>query len=247
MASYIYLFSMPDDSNRSHDAREESHASPMDDTGDEFVPNTDNFDIPMSPGLDEAVYFQNLNFMLHHILRAIPRVQPTPFPPPPSIVPQETPIERFHKCKAEGFYGTSEDDLIAAGLVRDGRDGFTARVADMGSILVQVLREVHCRLSRGVSELVRQVKVVERVLSMRLSSLDESSIQSKRVSDTTSLFQIAAKRIWDSRGFKRAPSTQSQRSGQGSRPRARRRPLTSSSLASLGGAGAHQGVIRGSK
>ncbi|PPS14332.1 hypothetical protein GOBAR_AA06250 [Gossypium barbadense] len=108
---------MPDDSNHNHDTREESHASPMDDTGDEFVQNTDDFDIPIGLGVDEAAYFQNLNF--------------------------ETSIERFRRCKVEDFYGISEDDPIAA----DGRDGFTARVADVGSILIRVLREVHCRFA----------------------------------------------------------------------------------------------------
>lgn len=90
-------------------------------------------------------------------------------------------------------------------------------------------------LPEGFSELVRQAKAVEKVLSMRLSSTDESSIQSKRASNTPSLSQIATKRSRDSRGFKRAPSTQFHRSGQGSRLGACRRPLASSSLASLEG------------
>ncbi|KAL1186382.1 hypothetical protein V6Z11_A01G174100 [Gossypium hirsutum] len=70
---------------------------------------------------------------------------------------------------------------------------------------------------------------------MRLSSLDESSIQSKNASDSTSLFQIVAKRIRNSRGFRRASSTKSQRLGQRPGLEARRRTLTSSSLASSGG------------
>ncbi|PPD73484.1 hypothetical protein GOBAR_DD29590 [Gossypium barbadense] len=106
---------MPKYSYHTHEVREENHASPMDDMGDEFVPNTDVFDILMGTGVDEETYFHNLNFMLHQIIRAIPRVRPTQPIAPPPVVMQETPIERFHRYKRENFYGTSKDDLITAG------------------------------------------------------------------------------------------------------------------------------------
>ncbi|PPS17122.1 hypothetical protein GOBAR_AA03454 [Gossypium barbadense] len=256
---------MPDDSNRSHEAREESHASLMDDMGDEFVLNIDDFDIPAGPGVDDAAYFQNLNFALHHIFRVIPRVQPTPLAPPLSVAPQETPIERFYKCKVENFYGTSKDDPIAAGqwlrvtlwtlqslhftpegnleciislLKGDAYD--CPKLVASESIRCRRFHEgLYIDIDTYLAadppevflELVRQAKAIERVLSIRLSSSNESSIQSKRACPS----QIAAKRIRDSRGFRRAPSTQSQRLGQGSGPGAHRIPLTSSSLASSGG------------
>lgn len=54
---FVFRFDMPDDSYRNHEAREESHASSMDDTKDDFVLNTDNFNIPMGSSVDEAAYF----------------------------------------------------------------------------------------------------------------------------------------------------------------------------------------------
>ncbi|KAH1122433.1 hypothetical protein J1N35_005593, partial [Gossypium stocksii] len=51
---------MPNESNRSHEAKEESHASPMDDTGDEFVSNIDEFDILMGSGVDEETPIERL-------------------------------------------------------------------------------------------------------------------------------------------------------------------------------------------
>ncbi|KAK8584222.1 hypothetical protein V6N12_068468 [Hibiscus sabdariffa] len=69
----------------------------------------------MGLGVDEAAYFQNLNFALHRIIQAIPRNQSTPPAPPPPVASHESLIERFHKCKVKDFYGTREDDPIVAG------------------------------------------------------------------------------------------------------------------------------------
>ncbi|PPS05690.1 hypothetical protein GOBAR_AA14952 [Gossypium barbadense] len=209
---------MLSDSDRSHEVREKSHASSIDDMGDDFVPNTDDFDIPMGP--------------------VIPRVQPTPPAPPPSDAAQETPIERFHRYKMDDFYGTSEDDPIAAGQwLRDTLRTFRllhfTSEGNLECIISLLKGDAYCwwetvemalqakqptwdqflpeRFYEGLHidihtylaidplevflELVRQAKAVERVLSMRLSSSNKSSIQSKWASNAASPSQIAAKRI----------------------------------------------------
>ncbi|PPS10573.1 hypothetical protein GOBAR_AA10075 [Gossypium barbadense] len=173
---FVFRFDTLDDSNCSHEAREESYASSMDNKGGEFVLSTGDFDTLMGPGVDETTYFQNLNFVLHHMLRAIWRVQPT-LPPLPPVVLQKTPIERFCKCKAEDFYGTSEDDLIAAGQwLRDTLRTlrplrFTPESnlekyigqAHMDDLRMQFSRLVQDR-SEVFLELVQKANTVEKVL-----------------------------------------------------------------------------------
>ncbi|PPD95360.1 hypothetical protein GOBAR_DD07634 [Gossypium barbadense] len=183
-----------------HEAKEESHASSMDDTRDEFVSNTDNFDIQMDPGMDEAAYFHNLNFTLHRILRAISRVQPTPLAPPPPVVLQNTPIKRFYRCKAGDFYGTNKDDPIATDqwlrdilrtlsplyFTPDEQPTWDQLLSEfrrkyIGQAHIDDLRMQFSRLFQDspkvFSKLVRQANAIKRILGMRLSSSDESSIQ----------------------------------------------------------------------
>ncbi|PPD95896.1 hypothetical protein GOBAR_DD07087 [Gossypium barbadense] len=121
---------MPDDSNRSHEAREESHASLMDNTGDEFVPSIDDFDILMA----------------------------------------------YPTCFATIYCSAGDSDREISQMCRRFREGLHI--------------DIHTYLAtdppKVFSELARQAKVVESVLRMRLSSSDESTIQSKRASDTAS-------------------------------------------------------------
>ncbi|KAK8538763.1 hypothetical protein V6N12_034471 [Hibiscus sabdariffa] len=233
---------MTDGSYHSNEARE-SHASLMDDTRDEFVPTTNEFDIPMGP---EDFYGTReddpivVGQWLRDTLKILWLFHFTP----------ECNLECIISLLQGDAYDRWETVEMDLHPEKPSWDQFLSESQGryIGQTCMDDLRSSSHNWSRETdqyppevfSELVQQAKFVERVLSMRSNSIGVSSIQSKKASDTASPSQTTSKKIHDFKGFWRASSPQSQRSGYGlRRPRAYRRPLTSSSLASSRGSTYH--------
>ncbi|KAK8519466.1 hypothetical protein V6N12_025504 [Hibiscus sabdariffa] len=65
-------------SDCSHDGRDESRASHDDDSRDNFILDIEDMDLSEDIEFEKMTYFCNLNYVLHHIVRATMMTYDTP-------------------------------------------------------------------------------------------------------------------------------------------------------------------------